>query len=186
VVLIRHGETEWSHNGRHTSTTDVPLTDAGRRQARAVGAALGGRHFALVLTSPMARATETAALAGLGDAAQTTDDLREWDYGEYEGRTTAEIRADVAGWTVWTHPCPNGETIADVARRADRVVATARAADGDVALVGHGHQLRVLAARWCDLDPIVGRALLLNTATLSTLSYERETPAIDTWNLSVM
>lgn len=182
VVVLRHGETGWSRSGKHTSRTDVALTDVGQAQAEALGRMLAGRRFALVLASPLARAWHTAALAGLGGAAEACDDLREWDYGEYEGRTTAEIRREVAGWTVWTHPVPGGETAEEVAARADRVIERARAADGTVALVGHGHHLRVLAARWCGLGPADGRRLALDAGSLSELSWERETPVIGGWN----
>lgn len=182
VVLLRHGETEWSATGRHTGTTDVPLTDAGRAAARAIGATFAGRSFALVLTSPLQRAAETARLAGLAGA-EVVADLAEWDYGEYEGRTTADIRTERPGWTVWDGPVAGGEEVDDVGRRADRVIAACRAAGGDVALVGHGHHLRVLAARWVGLPPVAGRLLALSTATLSVLGWEREQPVIRSWNV---
>src|SRR5262249_46795646 len=140
-----HGETEWSRDGRHTSRTDLPLTDAGRRQAIALTGLLRGREFAAVLTSPLHRARETCELAGYGNAARTSADLIEWDYGAYEGRTTVDIRREIPGWTVWTHPCPGGETVDQVGARADRVIAEVRAIDGDVAVFGHAHMLRVLA-----------------------------------------
>ena len=185
VVLVRHGETDWSRSGQHTSGTDLPLTMVGQEQAEALGAALADRRFALVLTSPLQRASETCRLAGLGDLAHQCDDLREWDYGDYEGRTTRDIRAEVPGWTVWTHPSPGGESPDDVGARVDRVIERARAADGDAALFGHGHALRVLGARWCGLAPSDGRLLALDTATISVLGYEREAPVIRSWNGAV-
>jgi probable phosphoglycerate mutase len=186
VVLVRHGETEWSASGRHTGTTDVALTDPGRADGAGLGPALAAWRFALVLTSPLARATETCRLAGLEGRAEVDDRLREWDYGAYEGRTTAEIRVDDPGWTVWRGPIPGGETIAQVAARADAVIARIEAADGDVAVFSHGHLLRVLAVRWLGLDPIEGRGLMLDTATLSVLSTEREHHAIRVWNSAVL
>jgi probable phosphoglycerate mutase len=185
VVLVRHGETEWSRSLRHTGRTDVPLTDLGRWQAELVGAALRERTFALVLTSPLQRAAETCRLAGFGDVAQSRDDLMEWDYGDYEGRRTDEIRAEVPGWTVFSGGVPNGETVEQVGARADRVIAEARAARSDVLLFGHGHVLRILAARWLGLEPGAGRLFALDPATLSVLGYERETAVIREWNLPV-
>jgi broad specificity phosphatase PhoE len=182
IVLVRHGETEWSRDGRHTGNTDIPLTDKGREQARLLGVVLRGKHFASVLTSPRRRASETCSLAGFGGVARECSDLVEWDYGAYEGRTTPDIRKEVPGWTIWTHDVPGGETAGAVGRRADRVIDLARAADGDVALFAHGHILRVLAARWCGLDAAGGRLLALDTATLSVLGYEREIPVIRRWN----
>ena len=183
IVLVRHGETEWSRAGRHTGRTDVPLTDEGREQAATLGAALGGWRFALVLTSPLSRAADTCRLAGLGEVAQERDDLREWDYGAaYEGRTTAEIREERPGWTLWRDGVPGGETAAEVGARADRAIAELRAAEGDAVLFAHGHLLRVLAARWLDLDPDQGRLFALETATISVLGYERETAVIRLWN----
>jgi probable phosphoglycerate mutase len=185
IVLVRHGETEWSRDLKHTGRTDVPLTDLGRQQAERVGAALRGRTFALVLTSPLQRAAETCRLAGFGEAAQARDDLREWDYGDYEGRRTAEIREEVPDWTIWTGTVPNGETLEQVGARADRVVEQTRAADGDVLIFSHGHLLRILAARWLGLEPRAGRLLALDSATLSALGYERETSVIREWNVAV-
>jgi probable phosphoglycerate mutase len=184
VVLVRHGETEWTRTLQHTSRTDVPLTDAGRRQAEQLGTALRGRSFALVLTSPLGRATETCRLAGFGDSAQTRDDLREWDYGDYEGLTTAEIRERAPGWTIFRDDAPNGETAREVGERADRVIAEARAADGDVLLFSHGHFLRVLGARWLGLDPRDGRLLALDPGSLSALGHEHETAVLRLWNRS--
>jgi len=182
VVLVRHGETEWSRDGRHTGWTDVPLTDVGRAQARALGDLLRNRDFATVLTSPLQRAAETCSLAGYGDSAEVVDELREWDYGAYEGRTTPDIRRDVPGWTVWTHGVVGGESIEEVADRADAVIELVRDEEGDVALFAHGHVLRILATRWCDFDANAARHLMLDTATISILGYERETPAIRSWN----
>jgi broad specificity phosphatase PhoE len=182
VVLVRHGETEWSRTGKHTGRTDVELSDRGREQAKALGEALRGRRFALVLTSPLSRALETCRIAGFGDVAQARDELMEWDYGEYEGRTTPEIREGQPGWTLWRNGVPGGETAAEVAARADRVIAELRPADGDAAVFAHGHVLRVLAARWLGLEPEAGRLFALDTATISTLGYERETAVIRSWN----
>ncbi|HJV08794.1 MAG TPA: histidine phosphatase family protein, partial [Acidimicrobiales bacterium] len=156
IVLVRHGETEWSVSGQHTGRTDIPLTDAGRRQAEGLGRRLAAWNFARVLSSPLSRALETCRLAGLGDRAELTDDLQEWDYGDYEGRRTADIRQERPGWGLWTDGVPAGETVDDVGRRADRVLDEARAAGGDVALFAHGHVLRVLGARWVDLPPACG------------------------------
>ena len=177
IVLIRHGETEWSRDKKHTSRTDVPLTDTGRAAARR----LKGRTFALTLTSPRARARETAELAGL--QAEIDDDLVEWDYGEYEGRTTAEIREERPGWELWRDGCPGGEPIEKVAERADRVIERVLAVDGDVAIVAHGHLLRILGARWLELPPQWGGALALDTAARCELGFERERRVIVTWNL---
>ena len=182
VVLVRHGETEWTRTRQHTGRTDLPLTEEGREQARLVGEALRGRTFGLVLTSPLRRAHETAKLAGFGAAAQAREDLGEWDYGEYEGRTTKEIRSERPDWSLWRDGAPGGESPADVGRRADRVVEEIRAAGVDTLVFGHGHQLRVLAARWLGLEPAEGRLFALDTGTLSALGYERETPVIRRWN----
>jgi broad specificity phosphatase PhoE len=182
VLLARHGETEWSVSGRHTSRTDLPLTDNGRRLARRLAAPLADRRFVLVLTSPLRRAVETCELAGCGEQAQKRDDLREWDYGEYEGITTAEIRQRRPGWSLWRDGCPDGESPGDVGARADRLIAELRSADGDVVAFGHGHMLRVLAARWLGLAPADGALFALATGTLSTLGYEHETPVILSWS----
>jgi broad specificity phosphatase PhoE len=182
VVLVRHGETEWSREGKHTGHTDVPLTERGRRQAPAVGAALQGRRFARVLTSPLARALETCRLAGFGDVAELRDELREWDYGAFEGRTTIEIRAEVPGWTLWREGVPEGETIDQVAARVDRVIAELRAGEGDALLFAHGHVLRVLTARWLGLEPQAGALFALDPASISALGYEREASVIRLWN----
>jgi len=182
VLLLRHGETEWSRDARHTGRTDVPLTEEGREQARRIGRALSGREFSRVLVSPLGRARETLELAGLRGPVEVCDDLREWDYGAYEGRTTAEIRGERPGWTLWRDGVIGGETIEEVGRRADRVVAALRRLDGEVAAVAHGHILRILAARWMGLEPRVGANLVLGTATVSVLGHERETPAVTLWN----
>jgi probable phosphoglycerate mutase len=182
VVLVRHGETEWSRSGRHTSFTDVELTRAGREEARELATRLDGIDFALVLTSPRRRARETCSLAGLGAHAEVTDDLAEWNYGDYEGRTSDEIRADVPGWTIFTRDPPGGESTADVTARADRVLTRACAAGGVVALFSHGHFLRVLGARWIGQPAAAGEWLGLDTATVSCLGYERDQRVIRTWN----
>jgi len=184
IVLIRHGQTEWSANGRHTSYTDLDLTVTGEQQARAAGARLGGRTFAAVISSPRKRALRTAELAGLM-VTETTEDLAEWNYGEYEGITTPEIRRTRPDWSLWTDGCPDGESPEQVGARLDRVLDRAKAflGAGDVALVGHGHSLRVCGARWAGLAPKEGAVLKLETATLSTLGFEHGTDqVIDTWN----
>jgi broad specificity phosphatase PhoE len=180
VWLVRHGETEWSRDHRHTSTTDLPLTENGVEVARLLKPLLA-RDFALVLTSPRRRARDTAELAGHG-AAEVDADLAEWAYGDYEGVTSDEIRQDVPDWTVWTHPSPGGESAADVSARLDRVVARLREIDGEVLVFGHGHALRALTARWLGLPVTDGRLFRLDTATVSVLGYERETPVVLTWN----
>jgi len=182
VWLVRHGETEWARLGRHTGRTDVPLTETGREQARALGRRLAGAHFGLVLTSPLSRAAETAQLAGFEGVALVEPDLREWDYGALEGRLTAEIREDYPVWSIWTGPWPEGETIEEVGARADRVLARLRDAAGDVLLFSHGHLLRVLAARWLGLPPASGSLFALGTATVSILGSDREHPVIESWN----
>jgi broad specificity phosphatase PhoE len=181
VWLVRHGETEWSRDGRHTSTTDLPLTDEGRRVAESLRARLADETFALVLTSPRRRARDTAVLAGRPDA-EVDDDLVEWDYGDLEGQTSAEIRETYPGWTIWQGPVPGGETADEVSARLDRVVARCRETDGRVLVFGHGHALRALAARWLELPVVDGRHLRLDTATVSRLGWERETPVVLTWN----
>jgi len=183
IVLARHGETEWSRDGRHTGRTDLPLTENGRRQAELLRGALAEWGFTQVLSSPLQRALETCRLAGLGDSAQTTDDLREWDYGEYEGITTAQIRESRPDWYLWRDGCPNGEDAAAVGERADRVIAEIEAVEGAVALFAH--VLRVLAARWIGLEPEAGALLALGTGTLSVLGYERETRVVRRWNAPV-
>jgi broad specificity phosphatase PhoE len=182
VWLARHGETEWARLGRHTGRTDVPLTDTGRAQAAALGRRLAGHAFALVLTSPLSRAVETTAIAGFGGVAVADRDLREWDYGELEGRLTEDIREDYPGWTIWRGPWPGGETLDDVAARADHVLERIAGAQGDVLVVSHGHLLRVLAARWLGMAPTSGGLFALGTATVSVLGHEHETPVIEVWN----
>jgi probable phosphoglycerate mutase len=179
--VVRHGETEWSASGRHTSTTDVALTAAGEQAARALGARLAGTSFDLVLTSPRERARRTAALAGFPHA-EVDEDLAEWAYGEYEGLTTATIRESVPGWTVWSAPSPGGESAEDVGRRLDRVVARVRDVGGRGLVFGHGHASRALAARWLDQPVAEGRLFRLDTATVSVLGYEHESPAVVRWN----
>lgn len=185
IVLARHGETAWSAAGRHTGRTDIPLTDAGRDQARRLGRALARRTFAHVLASPLSRALETARLAGFGDVLTTDDDLREWDYGIYEGRTRLEIAAEEPGWTVWTRPIPGGESLAELGARADRVVGRLVGLDGDVLIVAHGHFLRVLGARWIGAEPGLAGHLELGTASLSELGWETDRRSIETWNLPI-
>jgi broad specificity phosphatase PhoE len=179
--VIRHGETEWSRDGRHTSRTEAELTPEGEEVARGLAKRLDGVDFDLVLTSPRVRTRRTAELAGFAHA-HVEDDLAEWDYGDYEGITTPEIRESVPGWTIWTHPCPGGETAEQVGRRLDRVVAKVRAHGGRVLVFSHGHASRVLAARWLGLRVADGRHFLLDTATVSVLGYERESPAVARWN----
>jgi broad specificity phosphatase PhoE len=180
VWLLRHAETEWSRDGRHTGRTDVPLTDEGRARARELGHRIARRAFALVLSSPLSRAIETAELAGLEP--QLRDDLVEFDYGEYEGITTAQIRESRPDWYLWRDGSPKGETAEDVGRRVDRVIEEALRADGDVALVAHGHVLRALAARWVEQPASFGGRLRLDTGTISVLGFEREVRVIRRWN----
>jgi broad specificity phosphatase PhoE len=180
VFLARHGETEWSASGKHTSVTDVPLLESGRRDARKLGARLAGRSFGLVLTSPRARARETCELAGLDG--EVDPDLVEIDYGSYEGLTTPEIRVERPGWSVWTDGSPGGESLDQVGARADRVIARVLGVDGDVALFAHGHFLRVLGARWVGLEPAYGGNLGLSTGSLCELGFERERRVIWVWN----
>lgn len=182
IVLVRHGETEWSATGKHTSHTDVPLTDAGRDAARNLGERLRPYDFALVLTSPLQRARATAELAGFGDRTQPDPDLVEWDYGEDEGRTTAEIRVERPGWSVWDGGSPGGEPVDAVGERADRVLRRAQQAGGDVALFAHGHFLRILGARWIEQPPVFGARLALSTAAICELGFERERKVITRWN----
>jgi broad specificity phosphatase PhoE len=185
IVLVRHGETEWSRDLRHTGSTDIPLTERGRKEARGLPSALSEWSFTRVITSPLERAVETAELAGLGERAERSDVLLEWDYGDYEGITTEEIRATRPGWSVWRDGCPGGETAAEVGGRVEPLVEELKHSDGDVALFAHGHLLRVLAARWLGLPPEAGALLALSTATLSALGFERETAVIRRWNAPV-
>lgn len=182
IVLVRHGETEWSRTSRHTGRTDVPLTEAGRSQARSLAERLATRRYARVLTSPLTRATETCRLAGMGDAAEGRPELMEWDYGDYEGRTTRDIRAGRPGWLLWRDGCPGGETAEDVAARVGPLVDELARGSGDVAVFAHGHVLRVLAARWVELPPAAGGRLALSTAGVSILGHEREVRVIALWN----
>lgn len=182
VYLLRHGETEWSLNGQHTGVTDIPLTENGRRAARLLQPILAKQKFALVLTSPLQRARETCRLAGLGPVADIEQDLIEWNYGEYEGLKTEQIRETRPGWTVFRDGCPGGESPEQIGARADRVVARVHATEGDVALFAHGHILRVVAARWINLTPAYGEHFLLDTATLNILGFYRESPAFKIWN----
>lgn len=181
--LIRHGETAWSLSGAHTGSTDLPLTAEGEAQARKLAAKLTGHSFALVLTSPMQRAHRTCELAGLGPQAQVEQNLNEWNYGSYEGLSSADIQRTRPGWTIFEDGVPDGETIGQVATRAESVIARALAAKGDAALFAHGHILRILAARWLELPPINARLFALSTASISTLGYEHETRVITSWNL---
>jgi broad specificity phosphatase PhoE len=182
IWLVRHGETAWSASGRHTSRTDIPLTAAGRDGAVELGRRLAGHRFALILTSPRSRAVETARLAGFPSAV-VDDDLREWEYGTFEGLTTAEIRADLPDWTIWDGPW-RGETADQVAARADRVIDRCLdpAVTGDTLLFSHGHLLRALAARWVGLPAAGGAHFALGTATIGVLGWEREKRVIETWN----
>ncbi|PZS22198.1 MAG: histidine phosphatase family protein [Acidimicrobiales bacterium] len=186
VVLVRHGETDWSRAGRHTGRTDIPLDQAGRHQGARLREHLAGRGFARVLTSPLSRAVETCELAGLAEGAEKLDDLQEWDYGACEGQTSDQIRAHRPQWSLWDDGVPEGETLAEVAARADRVVAILRgtgpAPVGDVAVFAHGHLLRVLAVRWMGLDPAVGRCLALYAGSLSTMGWEHAQPVVVSWN----
>ena len=185
IVLVRHSETEWSRDMRHTGRTDIPLTERGREEARMLSEALREWSFGRVLVSPLSRAVETCELAGLDEAAEICPALLEWDYGEYEGITTAEIRARRAGWYLWRDGCPGGETATDVGARVDPLVTQLKEAEGDVALFAHGHLLRVLSARWLGLPPEDGALFALSTATLSALGFERETAVIRRWNAPV-
>jgi broad specificity phosphatase PhoE len=184
IYLARHGETAWSLSGRHTGRTDLPLTERGERNARALGERLRGLEFAKVLTSPLRRAVRTCELAGFGSMAEIDSDLVEWDYGQYEGRRTAEIHAERPDWQLFRDGCPGGESPDQVGARADRLVGRVRAIKGEVLVFSSGHFLRVLAARWLGLDAAGGRYLLLSTASLSALSYEHNLaqPAIRLWN----
>ena len=182
VYLLRHGETEWSLNGRHTGVTDIPLTENGRKLARQLQPILAREKFVMVLTSPLQRARETCELAGLGTLASVDRDLMEWNYGEYEGLTTDQIRRTRPDWSVFRDGCPGGESPLQVSVRADRIVSRVRTFDGNVALFSHGHILRVLAARWINLSASYGENFLLDTATLNVLGYYRESPAFKIWN----
>jgi broad specificity phosphatase PhoE len=181
MVLLRHGATEWSQSGQHTGRTDIPLLDLGREQAKAAGELLRGMTFAQVVTSPLQRASATCALAGF--EGHPEPDLMEWDYGAYEGQTTAQICGERPGWTLWDDGVVDGERAADVGRRVDRVIERARQLDGDTLCVAHGHVLRVLTARWLGLPPVAGRLFALSTGTVSILGWEREHPVVLNWNV---
>jgi probable phosphoglycerate mutase len=185
VFTIRHGETGWSLTGEHTGTTDIPLTDNGRRLAERMRPVLAKYAFGLVLCSPMQRARETCKLAGLGDKAVVDSDLVEWNYGEYEGLTPKQIHEVAPDWLIFRDGCPGGEAPDQVGARADRVIARSRAVDGDVALFAHGHVLRVLVARWIGLPAGGGQHFLLGTSTLCVLGYYRDIPAVKVWNRSI-
>jgi broad specificity phosphatase PhoE len=182
--LIRHGETAWSLSGQHTSRTDIPLTDHGKARAKEIHDYLNGRPFSLVLTSPRQRAKETCSIAGYGDVAQTDGNLSEWDYGSYDGRTTAEIRAERPGWSIWDDGVLDGEKIEQVAARAQAVIDRSLAAGGQVALFSHAHFLRILAATWLGIGPRGGKLLALGTGSISRLGFERENRVILSWNRS--
>jgi probable phosphoglycerate mutase len=182
VYVIRHGETEWSLSGQHTGITDIPLTENGRNLAELLHPVLEKESFALVLTSPLQRAKETCRLSGLGDQAEVNSNLTEWNYGEYEGLTPAQIHQKTPGWLLFTDGAPGGETPEQVGERADHVIKKVKAVKGNVALFAHGHIFRVLVARWIDLPATAGRKFLLDTGTLNILSYYRGLPAVKTWN----
>jgi len=183
VVIVRHGETAWSRAQRHTGRTDQPLTDHGRVEARELAAVLRSRTFAAVFSSPLQRALDTAKLAGYGERAAVDPDLQEWDYGEYEGMTSAEIRATRPGWVLWQDGCPGGESLEHLARRADRVIERLHSVDGDALVFAHGHVLRVITVRWLEMAPAQAQHFALAPASPSTLGYEHEWPALRTWNL---
>jgi probable phosphoglycerate mutase len=185
IVAIRHGETEWSLTGRHTGTTDIPLTDNGRRLAHLLCPALGRYTFGFVLVSPLQRARETCELSGLGAAAVVDHDLAEWNYGDYEGLTPKQIHERSPGWLIFRDGCPGGESPAQIGARVDRVITRARASASDVALFAHGHVLRVLAARWVGLPAGAGQHFLLDTGTLCVLGDYRGLPAVKTWNAPI-
>ena len=182
--LIRHGETEWSLSGAHTSRTDIPLTARGEERAAKIRDYLAHRKFNLVLTSPLQRARETCRVAGYGEVAQVEENLREWDYGIYEGRTTADIRKEQPEWSIWDTSIPNGEPVEQVAARTQKVIDRALAAGGQVALFAHAHVLRILTATWLALPPRAGSLFALGTGSVSTLGFERETRVLSTWNRS--
>ncbi|MGC9490506.1 MAG: histidine phosphatase family protein [Thermovirgaceae bacterium] len=182
VFLVRHGRTTWAESGRHTGRTDIPLSPEGRREAAILKPVFEKVDICLVLSSPLERAFETCRISGLSERALKEPDLMEWDYGEYEGLTTREIRDKVPNWSVFTHPVPGGETLGEVALRADRVIARIRLQEGNVVIFSHGHLLRVMASRWIGADPSFGKLFHLGTSTLSVLGFEHESPVIRTWN----
>ncbi len=181
-MVVRHGETAWSRSGRHTGRTDVPLTANGEAQARRLAQLLADHSFAAVRTSPLVRASATATLAGFGGLARPDPDLVEWDYGAYEGVTTAEIHERVPTWNLWDEGVPGGEELVQVAERADRVVEAARRERGDTLVFAHGHLLRVVAARWLGLEPAAGRLFVLGAACVGVLGWEHDRPALERWN----
>jgi probable phosphoglycerate mutase len=185
VVLVRHGETEWSLSGQHTGLTDIPLTERGREEARLLTPLLAGAEFALVLSSPLQRARETCKLAGLGDRMEVEPDLVEWNYGEYEGLTPRQIHGVAPGWMLFTDGCPGGESPEQVGARVDRLICRIQNIAGRVALFAHGHVFRVFVARWIGLPPSGGRHFLLNTSTVCVLSHYRGSPAIKRWNAPI-
>jgi probable phosphoglycerate mutase len=182
IILVRHGETAWSAAGCHTGLTDVPLTAAGEAQARRLGQTLAGRPFTAALTSPLTRARDTCRLAGLSGA-EVVEDLTEWDYGEIEGRTTAEIREERPDWSIWTHGAPGGESVQAVSTRVDRVLAGLLDREGEVVVVAHGHLLRALAARWLELPVVEGRRLRLEAGATGELGWDHGVRALVAWNL---
>lgn len=184
LVVVRHGETAWARDGRHTGWTDVPLDRRGIREAESLRSLLDASVFARVLVSPLQRAIQTCRLAGFGDGAELRPDLREWDYGQYEGRTTAQIQEEHPGWSVWEGDMPGGESVDEVAIRADRVIAEVRSIPGDVALFSHGHLLRILTARWLGMVPTAGGRFALDPAGVGTLGYEHTTAVIVRWNVT--
>ena len=185
AVLVRHGETEWTLSGQHTGRTDIPLTERGRKQARLLEPLLSTANFALVLSSPLQRARETCELAGLGPRMEIEPDLMEWDYGEYEGRTSKDIKRSAPNWMVFTDGCPGGETPEQVGARVDRVIDRIRPVAGRVALFAHGHLLRVFVARWIGFPPSAGQHFLLDTSTVGVLGYYQGVPAVKRWNAPV-
>jgi broad specificity phosphatase PhoE len=182
LVVVRHGATEWSRDGRHTGRTDLTLLDEGRHQAAELARRLAGHHFAWVLTSPLSRARQTCEIAGFGARAEERGDLCEWDYGEYEGLTTAEIRAKRPGWSLWRDGAPGGESVSEVGARADAVIAAVQSTTGDVLVFAHGHLLRVLGARWVGLPATAGALFTLAPASISVLGWEREAAVVSRWN----
>ncbi len=182
LVVVRHGATEWSRSGRHTGGTNLPLLDDGRIEAEELGRRLAGHLFTMVLTSPMCRARQTCEIAGFGSEAEVCGDLREWDYGEYEGRTTDEIQSQRPGWSLWSDGAPAGENGDDVGRRADRVVSRVKQTTGDVLAFAHAHVLRVVGARWVGLPPAAGALFTLAPATISVLGWERDVAVVTRWN----
>jgi probable phosphoglycerate mutase len=183
LTVVRHGETEWSKSGQHTSATDLPLTDEGRAQAQRAAQTLAGVGYSLVLCSPLLRARETCRLCGFESVAQLTEDLTEWDYGDYEGLTSPQIRESDPGWDLWTDGCPGGESPAQIGARIDRLLERITAAEGEVLAFAHGHVLRVLAARWCELEVAVGQRFALATAGVGVLGHEHDARVLERWSV---